>query len=198
MHWNFVVRTSNLPAAVSESLLLSGWYCPARGAFGDCMTAFLSRDLGEPLLEFIASGRPLIGLCVGMQMLFEHSVEFGSHAGLGIIPGKIEVIPKVTSLGTPQKIPHIGWNSLSCSGSRRSDPHGPGTILEGVSPGETVYFVHSYTAWPSDPRSRLADASYGGHRIAAAVRQENVSGTQFHPEKSGRVGLRMLTNFMQQ
>jgi glutamine amidotransferase len=176
--------------AAAERLVL-----PGVGAFGDCMKAFLSLDLQEPLLAFIGSGRPIIGLCVGMQMLFDHSIEFGSHAGLGIMPGNIEAIPKETSLGAPQKVPHIGW-----TGIRPQDLAGQaswtGTILDGLSPGEAMYFVHSYTAWPSDPNHRLADASYGGQRIAAAVARDNLNGTQFHPEKSGRAGLRLLSNFI--
>jgi glutamine amidotransferase len=168
---------------------------PGVGAFSDCMEAFLARGLRQPLLDFVKTGRHLLGICVGMQILFERSSEFGDHAGLGIIPGEVKAIPRSTGQGAPLKTPHIGWSDISSP--RGSDPVlWEGTILQGISPATSMYFVHSYTAWPSNDDHRLADASYGGHRISAAVSAGNVTGTQFHPEKSGVAGLLLLRNFL--
>jgi glutamine amidotransferase len=168
---------------------------PGVGAFNDCMEAFLARGLRQPLLDFVKTGRHLLGICVGMQILFERSSEFGDHAGLGIIPGDVKAIPRLTGHGARLKTPHIGWSDISSpKGSDSGLWHG--TILEGICPGTSMYFVHSFTAWPTKEDHRLADASYGGQRISAAVSAGNVTGTQFHPEKSGAAGLNLLRNFL--
>ena len=168
---------------------------PGVGAFGDCMEAFLARGLKEPVLAFVATGRPMIGLCVGMQILFDSSAEFGTHAGLGIIPGEVREIPKVDVGGNPQKTPHIGWTDLEIPEGSNAD-RWQGSVLSALSPGTAMYFVHSFTAWPENPAHRLADAHYGGQLIAAAVNKDNVTGTQFHPEKSGAAGLNLLSTFL--
>jgi glutamine amidotransferase len=166
---------------------------PGVGAFGDCMQELQRRELIRPILDFIASGRPLLGICVGMQMLMEIGEEFGEHAGLGVVPGRVRAIPAVGANGKPHKIPHIGWNELV---KPAETTEWQGTILDGVPPGATCYFVHSFTAEPTDVRYRLADCDYDGCRVSAALRAGNVYGTQFHPEKSGEVGLRILRNFL--
>ncbi|MBX9845844.1 MAG: imidazole glycerol phosphate synthase subunit HisH [Xanthobacteraceae bacterium] len=165
---------------------------PGVGAFGDCMNELNRRSLVKPILDFIASGRPLLGICVGMQMFMEIGEEFGEHGGLGLVPGRVRAIPSTAADGSRHKIPHIGWNALvKLAGTGWSH-----TILDGVTPGSTVYFVHSFTANPEDERYRLADCDYNGRRISAALQVGNVFGTQFHPEKSGEVGLRILRNFL--
>jgi imidazole glycerol-phosphate synthase subunit HisH len=125
-------------------------------------------------------------------MLLDESDEFGSTAGLGLIGGRVIPIPNCTADGVPHKIPHIGWNSLH--------PARPGSfdssILEGNAPGEAAYFVHSLMAVPSDATHRIADCFYGGHRVAAVIGNRNLVGCQFHPEKSGEVGLDILRRFM--
>lgn len=166
---------------------------PGVGAFGDCMGELRRRGLVEPLRGFVASGRPMLGICVGMQMLMEVGEEFGEHEGLGVVPGRVRAIPGTRADGQPHKIPHIGWSELLMPPSTNS---WDGTILEGVEPGSTCYFVHSFTAEPLDERNRLADCDYHGRRISAALRAGNVFGTQFHPEKSGETGLRILRNFL--
>lgn len=166
---------------------------PGVGAFGDCMSELRKRDLVKPIMDYVASGKPVLGICVGMQMLMQVGEEFGEHEGLGIVPGRVRAIPGTRSDGTPHKIPHIGWSALD----KPSDgTDWDGTILEGVAPGSTCYFVHSFTAEPTDDRYRLADCDYHGRRISAALHAGNVSGTQFHPEKSGETGLRILRNFL--
>lgn len=166
---------------------------PGVGAFGDCMSELRRRDLIQPILEYVASGNPVLGICVGMQMMMRIGEEFGEHEGLGIAPGRVRAIPGTTSDGKPHKIPHIGWNALR---KPSSTTVWDGTILDGVAPGTTCYFVHSFTAEPESDEHRLADCDYNGRRISAALRVGNVYGTQFHPEKSGQIGLRILSNFL--
>lgn len=168
---------------------------PGVGAFGDCMTALATGGLDQAVHRFIASGRPFLGICVGMQLLFSVGEEFGEHAGLGVIPGRVRAIPRTAADGQPHKVPHIGWTPLQPpAGGDAAD--WAGTPLAAVRPGDEVYFVHSFTGWPEDEGDRLADADYHGRRISAAVRRGNVCGVQFHPEKSGRVGLGIIDSFL--
>lgn len=159
---------------------------PGVGAFADGMEGLRKRNLVEPLHEFIATGRPFLGICVGMQVLLGESEEFGRHAGLGVIEGTVQLIPRAPG----RKVPHIGWNSLQPVASWAATP------LEPLEPGTMAYFVHSYTAVPAREEHRLADADYAGHRISAAVRKDNVVGVQFHPEKSGASGLVVLARYL--
>jgi imidazole glycerol-phosphate synthase subunit HisH len=160
---------------------------PGVGAFRDGMEGLRSRNLVEPVLEFAATGRPFLGICLGMQLLLGESEEFGHHVGLGIIPGKVVLIPRAPG----RKVPHIGWNRIQPAGSGWAD-----TPLEPLEPGTMTYFVHSYTAVPARDEDRLADADHAGFRISAAVRKANVVGTQFHPEKSGSAGLLVLARYL--
>lgn len=167
---------------------------PGVGAFGDCVSALRARGLDHAVLEHVAKGRPLLGICVGMQMLLDASEEFGRHEGLGIIPGVVVAIPNVDTEGRPLKVPHIGWSPLVRS--EAGEVSWEDTPLEKLMPRSTAYFVHSFHAQPAMNEHRLADALYGGHRITAAVRRDAVVGTQFHPEKSGAVGLNIVRDFL--
>lgn len=160
---------------------------PGVGAFADGVKGLRSRGLFEPLQAFAGTERPFLGICVGMQLLLTESEEFGRHEGLGLVPGRVVAIPR-----TGLKVPQIGWNRIY---PPPGDDWG-GTPLEPLQPGTMVYFVHSYTAVPSEERDRLADSDYGGHRISAAVRRGSVWGCQFHPEKSGAAGLKILERFL--
>lgn len=166
---------------------------PGVGAFEAGMAGLAKRGLIEPIRHFARSGRPTLGICLGMQMLLDYSEEFGRHEGLGLIPGHVSMIPCVDSTGHLRKIPHIGWNRLL-------KPHAStpwsGTILNSFSGGEAVYFVHSFTAVPNSDRHRLADAVYQGTSISAVIRDGNLYGCQFHPEKSGNAGLQIIANFL--
>lgn len=176
--------------AKAERLVL-----PGVGAFGDCMRALEGRNLLDEVLTFAHTQRPFLGICVGMQALLETGEEFGEHTGLGIIPGRVSAIPSSDLYGQPHKIPHIGWSPLLPPDST-TDEIWSKTVLDGVSPGETVYFVHSYTAVPLTEKYRLADSEYNGRLISAAIKKDNVVGLQFHPEKSGPLGLKILHNFL--
>lgn len=158
---------------------------PGVGAFEDAMKKLVSSGLAEVVKEEAASGKPLLGICLGMQMLFDKSYEYGEHSGLGLIQGEVIPIEKVIPAGL--KIPHIGWNALHL---KKADP-----LFRNVREGDFVYFVHSYFAAACD-ESVIATAEYGAE-LTAAVSRGNVSGCQFHPEKSGNVGLNILRAFLE-
>lgn len=167
---------------------------PGVGAFSECMKAVNKLGHGDAIREFVQSGRPMLGICVGMQILFDASEEFGETAGLGILPGRVRAVPGTTTSGVAQRVPHIGWNELIEPQVGRS---WNGTLLDSFAkPGPAVYFVHSFAAQPLRDEDRLADCQYGGHRISAMVKRDNVTATQFHPERSGTVGLRLLEKFV--
>lgn len=165
---------------------------PGVGAFAIGMQALESLGLAEVIKEIAAGGIPLLGICLGMQLLLDESEEHGLTKGLGIIPGRVVPVPSLSHDGLPLKIPHVGWNSLIV-------PEGSAwnkMILKNTTPGDSVYFVHSFMAKPEDPKTRIAECLYGGNRISAAIGDGNVVGCQFHPEKSGEVGLRILGVFL--
>ena len=172
----------------AEALVL-----PGVGAFQDGMNGLEKLGLVEPIRQKAAAGTPLLGICLGMQMLFDESDEFGLHKGLGLIPGRVEKIPARDTDGDPQRVPHISWNGLWPAGGRTDFA---GTALASVTPGQECYFVHSYEAKPTNEADRLADTRYGGRAVCAAAAHGSVLGCQFHPEKSGPVGLGILEGFL--
>jgi glutamine amidotransferase len=155
---------------------------PGVGAFCDCVDKLRARGVEEALRAFLASGRPLLGICIGLQVLFTWGEEGRGGAGLGVVPGRVA---RIAAPGL--KVPHMGWNALHF---HRSSP-----LFAGVAEGAYVYFVHSYHALPADPADLVATCDYGGP-VTAAVQRGNCFGVQFHPEKSGAVGLRILRNFV--
>lgn len=168
---------------------------PGVGAFANGMEALRHHRLDAVVREVAVAGKPLLGICLGMQMLMDASEEFGETEGLGLIPGRVVGIPAVDAAGQPQKVPHIGWNELVLSEGLTS---WKGTALETVTPGDAAYFVHSFMVSPLAGNHRLADCLVGGQRVCAAVRSRNVQGCQFHPEKSGSVGLAIIQTFLRQ
>ena len=167
---------------------------PGVGAFANGMAELERQGLTSIVREVATRGQPLLGICLGMQMLFDDSTEFGATAGLGLIAGTVVAVPSVAADGRVQKIPHIGWNALVLPCTREAWNE---TVLQDVRPGDAAYFVHSFMARPSDPRHRIADCLYGNIPIAAVVGRDNVLGCQFHPEKSGETGLTVLRRFLQ-
>ena len=158
---------------------------PGVGAFADAAAKLRATGLDKVLLEEAQKGKPIMGICLGMQMLFETSLEYGEHKGLGLIPGR--VVPMAGYIPEGLKIPHIGWNPLILKGEEKHP------LLRYVSEGDCVYFVHSYFATDC-AESVIATAEYG-KELTAAVARGNVMGCQFHPEKSGPVGLSILRAF---
>jgi glutamine amidotransferase len=160
---------------------------PGVGAFRDCMHNLEQGGFVEPLLRVISEGRPFLGICVGMQMLFSDSVEFGLHHGLDVIPGHVLRFPEqMQEAGEELKVPQMGWNQLSF---KLRPP-----AFAGVDEGANVYFVHSYYVKP-DNDDVIATVTDYGFEFCSSVWRDNIVATQFHPEKSQDVGLRILKNF---
>lgn len=183
------VTTDHETILASKRLVL-----PGVGAFRDAMQELNRLGLVPVIREYAKNKRSLLGICLGMQLLLEESDEFGLSQGLGLISGRVIPIPTHSVSGEPQKIPHIGWNALQPAPSQDWAT----TVLRDVNPGESVYFVHSFMAEPADRSNRLADCLYGGHRISAVIGSGSVLGCQFHPEKSGETGLKILRAFCEQ
>jgi len=179
------------PAVVADAQRV---VLPGVGAFRDAMTALGDRNLVEPIKQTIAAGKPFLGICLGLQLLFETSYEDGEHAGLGILPGRVVKFdfPPPGENEEKLKVPHMGWNTLIA--------HRQAPIYAGIDRSEHFYFVHSYYVEPSDPALIATQTDYsppGGKPFCSSVWRDNVIATQFHPEKSQAAGLKLLENFAQ-
>jgi glutamine amidotransferase len=162
---------------------------PGVGAFRDCMRNLEEFRLLKPMIRSIEAGKPFLGICLGLQLLFEESDEFGLHKGMGILPGRVTRFPEdIQDLDTnqPYPIPHMGWNTIEI---KKESP-----LFSGIESGAFFYFVHSYYALPHNPTDIAATTPYG-IEFASAVQRDNIYAVQFHPEKSQAVGLRLLKNF---
>lgn len=181
-----VLTEDHAEIAAAERLIL-----PGVGAFRDGMSGLAERGLDDAIRTFAGTGRPLLGICLGMQMLASESVEFGTYNGLDLIPGRVVPIPRHGTDGLLHKVPFIGWASLEAA-----RPEGfEGTPLDNVAEN-SVYLVHSYHLEPEADADLLAIYRYDGIAITAATRRDNVFGCQFHPEKSGPTGLNIVTRFL--
>lgn len=183
------IQISSNPADIeaAERLVL-----PGVGAFKDGMEGLAACGLVEPILRYAASGRPLLGICLGMQMLATQSEEFGNHSGLNLIPGRVVAIPAMREDGNTRKIPYIGWSKLT-----RADGTPPApTVLDSIGGDDAVYLVHSYHVLPDNADDLIATYDFEGLAITAAIKRGNVTGLQFHPEKSGQVGLDIISAFL--
>lgn len=158
---------------------------PGVGAFGDAAEKLKATGLDKAVIREAKSGKPLMGICLGMQLLFDRGFEYGEHEGLGLIPGEVRAISEVIPTGL--KIPHIGWNALKFEGNTVSP------IFKYINEGDHVYFVHSFYGAKCGENT-IATAEYGAD-LTAAVQNRNVYGCQFHPEKSGNTGLKILKAF---
>lgn len=171
---------ATIMASPAELSLVNGVILPGVGAFADAMQELGQGEWIGPLTRFARSGRPFLGICLGMQVLFEVGEEHGEHAGLGLLAGRVVKFPQ------GRKVPHMGWNSISLEQ--------PSHLLEGIPNESYFYFVHSYYAEPSEKRDIVATSDYGVV-FPAVVGKDNIWGAQFHPEKSSPWGLKLLTNF---
>ncbi len=165
---------------------------PGVGAFKNGMRGLTLRKLINPIKDFVKSGRPFLGICLGMQMMLTKSYEFGEIDGLAIIEGKVVKIPNINSKNIKHKIPHIGWNSLNINKDVENNQ-----LVKTQDKKSSMYFVHSYKAECEDKKNILATTSYNDIPIAAIIKEENAYGCQFHPEKSGMYGLKILKQFIQ-
>lgn len=170
----------------SSILGAAGLVLPGVGAFRSGMDRLRESGLVECILRFADSGKPLLGICLGMQLLMEEGEEFGPSKGLGLFRGRVERLP------VREKLPHVGWNGIEppCAGRWSS------TIFHGVAEGADVYFVHSYAAVPENPEEIACLTGYGGRPFVSAIRRGNLAGCQFHPEKSGAAGLGILSAYV--
>lgn len=190
---------------------------PGVGAFGDAMAALDRLDLVAPLLDYVATGNPFVGICLGMQLMMTESQEFGRHQGLGIIDGEVARLAESSmessmdsSMDSPMdspmgghklKVPQVGWNRIFSLG--HSNPRSPttgssqqwrGSLLDGIDDGAYMYFVHSFYTKPADPKVELSNTRYGDAEFCSSFLRGNVFGCQFHPERSGSQGLRIYQN----
>lgn len=184
------VTLSNEPETVlkADRVIL-----PGVGAFDHGMSELRKRNLEQILKDYVKTERPLLGICLGMQMLFDSSKEHGEHKGLGFIPGQVIQIPQDIDNTTLRKIPHIGWNALQYPPANR---HWDQSILGKTEEGDSFYFVHSFMAQPENSEYILAQCLYEELPINAVVKKDNITGCQFHPEKSGPSGLKILEQFI--
>lgn len=177
------VRVGNSPSEIKKADYL---ILPGDGAFGDGMKMLQKKKLLAAITSYVHARKPLLGICLGMQILFERSEEFGYYKGLGLFQGEVRLLFK-SNLHSP-KLPHVGWNQIVYN--RRS------SILSNVSSGDFVYFLHSYKVVPSNTSLVLAKTTYGRETFCSMIQSETIVGCQFHPETSNHVGLQILKNFL--
>jgi glutamine amidotransferase len=185
-HRAVVTRDARIIAGASHVVL------PGVGAFGDCMANLLRYDLVDPISHAVQSGKPFLGICLGLQLLFTESDEFGCHKGLDILPGRVTRLARSASpadtrpTGSELKIPHMGWNQIEIV--RRAP------LFNGIPDGAHCYFVHSYVVTPAHPEIAASYTQYGT-RFVSSIWRDNIVACQFHPEKSQAVGLQLIKNF---
>jgi glutamine amidotransferase len=180
---------AQVTADPQEVLKASKIILPGVGAFRDCMHNLEDSHLLEPVIKSIEAGKPFLGICLGLQLLFEESDEFGLHKGMGILPGRVRRFAediRDPETNQPYPIPHMGWNTIEI---KKETP-----LFAGIKNNSFFYFVHSYYALPKDLKDIAATTPYG-IEFACAVQRDNIHAVQFHPEKSQEVGLQMLRNF---
>lgn len=163
---------------------------PGVGAFGEAMRNIEQLNIREAIMERVQTGVPLLGVCLGLQLLFEESEEFGHQKGLGLLKGKVQKLPSILPNGEKFKVPQIAWNKVY----QRSIPW-QGTILDSVDSEEYFYFVHSFYVLPADETEILCTTRYGGIEYCSGVMKNNIIAVQFHPEKSGEKGISIYRNW---
>ena len=164
---------------------------PGVGSFSTGMNKLEKKGLKDTIKDYASSGRPLLGICLGMQLLVDYSEEFGHHSGLGIIPGNATKFNTIDG----SKVPHTGWNSIELPRGENSESWAD-NILDGIKPGKDYYFVHSFKVRVTQDNFNIAETIYGGIRFSSIIKNGNVYGCQFHPEKSGLIGQKFLENFI--
>ncbi len=182
-----VITSSPEEVRAADAIVL-----PGVGAFGDAMSMLRAAGLADAITHVASSGRPILGVCLGLQLFMSESFEFGRHEGLGLLEGSVLPFEVMQTPRGLLKIPHVGWNAIHQPRASAWE----GTSLDGVTDGTFMYFVHSYYVVPRDPAGILATTTYGDVKFCSALRRENVFGCQFHPERSGPAGLRVYMNLV--
>ena len=172
-----------------EILKSDGLVLPGVGTFSHGMNNLECYDLVDVIKKYVVLDKPFMGICLGMQLLFEESEEFGQTSGLGLISGKVVKLP--TKDDDNEKLPHVSWNELNVKSAQWTN-----TILENIEEGSDMYFVHSFVAQPKDSDNVLSITEYSNHNFCSSVNKGNIYGCQFHPEKSGKTGLKVIKNFI--
>lgn len=196
-------KTGLAAAITSEArdiLVADAVILPGVGAFGDAMAALRRLDLVAVLKDAAAHGKPLLGICLGLQLLMWESSEFGRHQGLGLVPGTVVRFPDPQQQGRKLKVPQVGWNQLRYPARNppRRQQAWQDSYLRGLAEGDFMYFVHSFIAQPQDPEQVLSTSRYGDVEFCSSLRAGNIFGCQFHPERSGPQGLRIYQNLAAQ
>jgi glutamine amidotransferase len=182
---NIIVTSNYKDINESEKLVL-----PGVGTFGDGMLGLKKLELIDPILDFVKKEKPILGICLGMQLMLESGNEFGINYGLGLMKGKVIEIPNGSLEGDIiRKIPHVGWNKLMINSKNNF-------ILNGIDRDDYFYFVHSYMAVLDDANDILTTCDYEGFEFVSSINKKNIYGLQFHPEKSGKKGLQIINNFI--
>jgi glutamine amidotransferase len=181
-----LVNLTENPNEIAKAELL---ILPGVGAFYDGMHELTKRNIPEAIGVFIKTGKPFLGICLGMQMMLGEGTEVKSTVGLGIIPGKVLPLPKTSAMGHINTIPHIGWAPLNSTSEKYS------TLLPNEE-ASFMYFVHSFFASPDESKHSIASTIFSDIQFTSVINKDNAWGTQFHPEKSGEIGLKMLENFL--
>jgi glutamine amidotransferase len=185
--YNPIISSSQSEIANADSLIL-----PGVGAFKVAMEELKNKNLIEPIFEFVKKGNYLMGVCLGMQLLFDSSEEFGNNIGLGLVKGSVERFPSVIN-DKKIRIPHIGWNNIQ---KHNEVNNWSSTPLANISEQDYMYFIHSYYAKPTDLNNILSVSQYQEFEFCSSVQKDNVFGFQFHPEKSAEQGLSIYKNFL--
>lgn len=190
--FNALKRVGATPVLTNDTKELgnaSGLILPGVGAFGHGMNLLHQCGLVSVIEQLVTDGKPILGICLGMQLFMDGSEEFGYHKGLGLVKGMVKRLD--SEGGIDVRLPHVGWNELEGDIAKWRS-----SILEGTTDSDSLYFVHSYACEPSDSAVALATSVYGNRRFCSSLQSENIFGCQFHPEKSGEVGLNILRNFV--
>lgn len=182
-----------ISSSKNEIMRADGMIVPGVGAFGDAMKALSNKGLVNGIIDFIKSGKPLMGICLGLQILFSESQEFGLHKGLGMLPGKVIKFNSGQDKDRRFKVPQVGWNQINVVDSFNSAWED--SELAGIPNGEFMYFVHSFYAIPDSSEIVLSRSTYEGVEYCSAVKKDNIFACQFHPEKSAHAGLTVYNNF---
>jgi imidazole glycerol-phosphate synthase subunit HisH len=182
--------TSDISAIMNSDAII----LPGVGAFGDAMKNLGKLDLISPIKDFIETGKPFMGVCLGMQLAFSESEEFGVYKGLDIIKGSVVRFPRTNNKKNKIKVPQVGWNRI-CKPAGATQNFWDASPLKDMSDGEFMYFVHSYYPVPSEKKVVLSDTTYEGTNFCSSVLRENVFACQFHPEKSANEGIKIYSNW---